>query len=195
MFLCVSVTKVQISVTDLFKAQTVKNRFSVNIAVISIFSALWIALNLTVAPISFRLTGLPIIHSIIIFFILLLVIWATNQYGAATLVGIIGSTIVLLAGGPLPVIGFIVAAIIFDLFLLINHHKISVKIINVGIAILGTIVSASAAAIVNFTLVSPTFAITIWVGLIVAGGIIGVILALPIVRILERAQVKKIKPA
>ncbi len=195
MFLCVSVTKVQISVTDLFKAQTVKNRFSVNIAVISIFSALWVALNLTVAPISFRLTGLPIIHSIIIFFILLLVIWATNQYGAATLVGIIGSTIVLLAGGPLPVIGFIVAAIIFDLFLLINHHKISVKIINVGIAILGTIVSASAAAIVNFTLVSPTFAITIWVGLIVAGGIIGVILALPIVRILERAQVKKIKTA
>jgi predicted membrane protein len=65
----------------------------------------------------------------------------------------------------------------------------------VGIAILGTIVSASAAAIVNFTLVSPTFAITIWVGLIVAGGIIGVILALPIVRILERAQVKKVKTA
>jgi len=195
MFLCVSVTKVQISVTDLFKAQTVKNRFSVNIAVISIFSALWVALNLTVAPISFRLTGLPIIHSIIIFFILLLVIWATNQYGAATLVGIIGSTIVLLAGGPLPVIGFIVAAIIFDLVLLINHHKIRVKTINVGIAILGTIVSASAAAIVNFTLVSPTFAITIWVGLIVAGGIIGVILALPIVRILERAQVKKVKTA
>jgi len=186
---------VQISVTDLFKAQTVKNRFSVNIAVISIFSALWVALNLTVAPISFRLTGLPIIHSIIIFFILLLVIWATNQYGAATLVGIIGSTIVLLAGGPLPVIGFIVAAIIFDLVLLINHHKIRVKTINVGIAILGTIVSASAAAIVNFTLVSPTFAITIWVGLIVAGGIIGVILALPIVRILERAQVKKVKTA
>src|SRR5665647_471679 len=195
MFLCVSVTKVQISVTDLFKAQTVKNRFSVNIAVISIFSALWVALNLTVAPISFRLTGLPIIHIIIIFFILLLVIWATNQYGAATLVGIIGSTIVLLAGGPLPVIGFIVAAIIFDLVLLINHHKIRVKTINVGIAILGTIVSASAAAIVNFTLVSPTFAITIWVGLIVAGGIIGVILALPIVRILERAQVKKVKTA
>ncbi len=195
MFLCVSVTKVQISVTDLFKAQAVKNRFSVNIAVISIFSALWVALNLTVAPISFRLTGLPIIHSIIIFFILLLVIWATNQYGAATLVGIIGSTIVLLAGGPLPVIGFIVAAIIFDLVLLINHHKISVKTINVGIAILGTIVSASAAAIVNFTLVSPTFAITIWIGLIIAGGIIGVILALPIVRILERAQVKKVKTA
>jgi len=177
----------------LIKSQTGKNRFSVNIALISLFSALWVALNLTVAPISFRLTGLPVIHSVIIFFILLLVIWATNQYGAVTIVGIIGSVIVLLAGGPLPVLGFIFAAIFFDLIFLINHHKISLKPTSVGIAILATIVAAIVASIVNFVLVSPTFAITVWATLVIIGGIIGIVIALPLIGVLERAQVKRVK--
>lgn len=186
------ITKLARSVTDL-SVQTTKNRFSVNIALISIFSALWVVLNLTVAPISFRLTGLPVIHSVIIFFILLLVIWATNQFGASSLVGIIGSVIVLLAGGPLPVLGFILAAITFDLVFLINHHRVSFKPLALGIDILATIVAAFSASIVNFLLVSPAFALTIWTGLVIIGGIIGVVIALPIVGILEKAQVKRVK--
>jgi hypothetical protein len=173
--------------------QTTKNRFSVNIALISIFSALWVVLNLTVAPISFRLTGLPVIHSILIFFILLLVTWATNQFGASTLVGIIGSVIVLLAGGPLPVLGFILAAITFDLIFLINHHRVSFKPVSLGIAILATVVAAFCASIANFLLVSPAFAIIVWAGLVIIGGLIGIVLALPIVGVLEKAQVKRVK--
>ncbi len=92
----------------MIESQTKKNRFTVNIALISIFSALWVALNLTVAPLGFSLFGLPVVHSVIIFFMLLLVTWATGQYGAASAVGIIGSAIVLLAGGRLPVLGFAV---------------------------------------------------------------------------------------
>jgi hypothetical protein len=43
--------------------QTIKKRFKTqDIALISIFSALWIALNLAVAPLSFALTGLSAIH-------------------------------------------------------------------------------------------------------------------------------------
>ena len=87
----------------MIEPQTNKNTLpTANIALISIFSALWVALNLTVAPLGFSLFGLPVIHSVIIFFMLLLVTWATGQYGAASAVGIIGSAIVLLAGGPLP---------------------------------------------------------------------------------------------
>jgi hypothetical protein len=180
-------------VSTYLSEQTPKNRFSVNIAIISIFSALWVVLNLTVAPISFRLTGLPVIHSVIIFFILLLATWATNQFGATSLVGIIGSVIVLLAGGPLPVLGFILAAIIFDIIFLINHHRVSFKPVSLGIAILGTIVAAFSASIVNFLLVSPAFAITVWAGLVIIGGIIGVVIAFPIVGVLEKAQVKRVK--
>ena len=104
-----------------------RNRFSVNIALVSIFSALWVVLNLTVAPLSFALFHLPVIHSLIIFFMLFLVSWVTSQYGAASAVGVIGSVIVVLAGGPLPVLGFIPAALMFDLLLLVNHHKINLQ--------------------------------------------------------------------
>src|SRR5665647_1907999 len=90
----------------MFELQTKKTRFATtNIALIAIFSALWVALNLTVAPLGFTLTHLPTIHSAIIFVTLLLVAWTTGQYGVASLVGIIGSVIVVLAGGPLPVLG------------------------------------------------------------------------------------------
>ena len=83
----------------MFELQTKKTRFATtNIALIGIFSALWVALNLTVAPLGFTLTHLPTIHSAIIFVTLLLAAWATGQYGAASLVGIIGSVIVVLAG-------------------------------------------------------------------------------------------------
>ena len=116
-----------------------KNCFTVNIVLISIFSALWIALNLTIAPISFILTGLPTIHTIVIFFILILVVWATGQFGAASLVAIIGSPIVLLVNPSiLPVLGFIPAAVLFDLVLLVNHHKINTKPINIGIIVLSS---------------------------------------------------------
>jgi len=174
----------------------IANRFTVNIALIGIFSALWVALNLTVAPIGFTLTGLPVIHSVIIFFVLLLVTWATGQFGAASMVAIIGSAIVLLAGGPLPVLGFVPAAIIFDTVLLTIHHKVNLKPLNVGITVLASVVCAYVAAVVNGFFIlnfAPVFTLTIWAGWVILGGVIGVILALPIIGVLERAQVKKVQ--
>ena len=179
------------------KSQTLQNRFSVNIALISIFSALWVALNLTVAPIGFMLTGLPTIHSLIIFVTLLLVAWATGQYGAASLVSIIGSVIVLFANPLLlPVLGFIPAALLFDLILLVNHHEVNLKSINIAIVSLASVLCAYAAAVVNGLLILNldwTFTLTIWAGWNVLGGIIGVIIALPIIGVLEKAQVKKVQ--
>jgi len=173
-----------------------KPRFTVNIALTSMFTALWIALNLTVAPISFSLTGLPVIHSVSIFFTLILVIWATGQFGAATFVGVIGSAIVLVAGGPLPVLGFVPAAILFDLLFLINHHKINTKRTNVAMTIIVSIVCSYVAAVANGFIIlnfAPFFTLTLWAGFVVLGGVIGVALALPIIRVLERAQVKRIE--
>src|SRR5512135_329780 len=112
----------------MIESQTKKTRFTtINIVLIGVFSAAWVALNFTIAPLGFSLTGLPTIHSVIIFVILLLVTWATGQYGAVSLVSIIGSTIVVLAGGPLPVLGFVPAGLIFDLMLLANRHKVNMK--------------------------------------------------------------------
>src|SRR5665647_745891 len=181
----------------MIELQTKKNRFATtNIALIAIFSALWVALNLAVAPLGFTLTHLPTIHSAIIFVTLLLVAWTTGQYGVASLVGIIGSVIVVLAGGPLPVLGFVPAALIFDLLLLLSHHKLNLKPVNVGIAVLASIICASVAAVVNGLIIlnlQLIFTLTVWAGWNILGAIIGFALALPIIAALEKAEVRKVK--
>ena len=172
-------------------------RFSaVNLALISIFSALWIVFNFTVAPIGFQLTKLPLIHAVISFLTLLLATWATKQYGAASAVGMIGSTIVLLAGGPLPVLGFAAASLLFDAILLVNHHKLNMKPINIAVALLATVVCSYFAGVLNGIVIlnyQPSFALTFWGPWTVAGGIIGFAIAYPIIGALEKANVKKIK--
>jgi hypothetical protein len=168
----------------------------VNVALISVFSALWVVLNLTVAPIGFSLTGLPFMHAAIIFLTLLLATWATEQYGAASLVGLIGSAIVLLVGGPIFVLGFTVASLLFDALMLLNCHKVSMKPINLMAVFLIVIVCSYFAGFLNgFLFLSQAFlfALTVWSGWTAVGGAIGVIIALPIVAVLEKAQVKKVQ--
>ena len=181
----------------MLRTQTTKNRFSVNIAYISIFSALWVILNLTVAPLGFALLHLPVIHSLIIFFMLVVVVWVSGQVGVASAVSVIGSVIVVLVNPQvLPVLGFIPAAFLFDLVLLINHHKINLKGITLAIVILASIVCAYVAAIVNGFLIlnlDATFTLTVWAAWNGLGAIIGVVIALPIIAALERAQVKRVK--
>ena len=172
---------------------------TLDLALISFFSAFWIALNLTVAPLGFRLTGLPIIHSAIIFLTLLLVMWSTGKYGPTSIVGIIGSIIVLLAGGPLPVIGFAAASLLFDAILIANHHKLNMKPYNITIAIAATIICAYFAGTINGIFFIPNqpiqYTATIWGIWNIFGGIIGLAITLPIIGALERAHVKKVKTA
>lgn len=179
------------------QSQPQKNRFTVNIALISIFSALWVVLNLTVAPLGFALLHLPVIHSLIIFFMLVLVTWATGQYGAASVVSVIGSAIVVFANPQvLPVLGFVPAAFLFDFLMFASHHKINLKVLNVAIVILASIVCAFVAAVVNgFLILSFDWLVTltVWAGWNVLGAFIGVFVALPIIGALERAQVKRVQ--
>jgi hypothetical protein len=167
-----------------------------DIALISIFSALWIALNYYIAPLSFQLLHLPVGHGILVFFTLLLVAWATGKYGAASAVGIIGSSIVLLAGGPLPVLSFAATSLLFDVILTASHHKLKIKPYNVGIAVLATAIAAYTAGAITgiFILNQPLqFATTVWSGWTLLGGIFGAAITFPIIGMLEKANVKKIK--
>jgi hypothetical protein len=174
-----------------------KKRFRTNdIALISIFSALWIALNLIVAPLSFALTGLPVIHVFLVFLVLLLVAWTIGKFGAASFVGVIASAIVLLAGGPLPMVGFAVCSVIFDSILILNHHKLTAKRLSVAIAATATILSAYVAGNINglFIMQLPlVFSTTVWSGENLAGAVLSLIVAFPIMRLLEKAKVKQIK--
>ncbi len=174
-----------------------KKRFKTqDIALISIFSALWIALNLVVAPLSFALTGLPVIHDFLVFFVLLLVVWATGKFGAASFVGVVGSVIVLLAGGPLPMVGFAACSILFDLILILNHHKLTTKRFSIAIAAIATVVSAYVAGNINGLLILGlplAFSTTIWSGENLAGAVLSLIIAFPIIGLLEKSKVQQIK--
>lgn len=176
-----------------------KKRFRTqDIALISIFSALWIILNYYVAPLSFQLLHLPVGHGVLVFFTLLLTAWATGKYGAASTVGTIGSTIVLLAGGPLSVLSFAATSLLFDAILAATHHKLKTKLYNMSIALLATALSAYTAGIITGALIlnQPLqYATTVWGGWTLLGGIIGAVITLPVISVLEKANVKKINAA
>jgi hypothetical protein len=174
---------------------------TVDIALVSVFCALWVVLNLTLGPLGFSLFNLPIFCDFSVFLTLLLVVWATGKFGAASIVGVIGSIIVLMIRPSPHIIGFATSAILFDILMLVNNHKIRLKAYNLITAALVTIVSAYFAGVIigiffaNRSLNTETmqWALTFWGGWHLIGGIIGIIVTFPIVGILEKANVKRIK--
>jgi len=181
-----------------------KTYFSpVDIALVSVFCALWIALNLTLGPLGFAWFGLPIFCDFSVFFTLLLVTWVTGKFGTASLVGIVGSIIILLLRGVPSIIGFAASAILFDILMFTNNHKIHLKTYNIIMAALVTVISAYFAGIIIGILfmykpldwTTIKWALTFWGGWHLIGGIITVVITLPIIGVLEKANVRKIKSA
>ncbi len=176
---------------------------AVDIALISVFCALWATLNLTLGPLGFAWLMLPIFCDFAVFFTLLLAVWATEKFGAASLVGIIGSIIILLIRASPHIIGFASSAILFDVLMSANHHKLNAKAYNIAIAALVTAASAYFAGVVigvffmNKPLDWKTFewALTFWGGWHLIGGIMSITITLPIIGILEKANVRRIKGA
>jgi hypothetical protein len=176
---------------------------TVDIALIGVFCALWATLNLTLGPLGFAWFGLPIFCDFAVFFTLLLVTWIIGKFGAASMVGIIGSLMVFLIRASPYIIGFAASAMLFDLSMLASHHKIDAKTYNMIITSLATVFSAYfAGAIIGtfFTTKTPDLttlglALTIWGGWHLIGGIITLAITLPIIDTLEKAKVRKIKGA
>lgn len=168
-----------------------------DIALISIFCALWTALNLTLGRLGFAWFGLPIFCDFAVFFTLLLLTWATGKFGTASITGIIGSIIVLMLTASSHILGFAASAILFDLLMTISHHKINNKIFNLATAALATLTSAYFAGVIIGVLFTPNktleWALTFWGGWHLVGGIIGAAVTLPIIGVLEKANVRKLK--
>jgi hypothetical protein len=169
---------------------------TVDITLTGIFCALWVVLTLTLGRLSVQLLGLPILHDFAAFFTLLLITWITGKFGTASLVGLVGSILVLLAGGPLPVVGFAVSAIVFDLLMAANHHRIYRKMYNMVVASLVTAISAYFAGVtVGIFVMSQTveWMLTLWGGWHLTGGILSIATTLPLICILEKTNVRKVK--
>jgi hypothetical protein len=168
---------------------------TIDIAFVAIFSALWIVLNLTLGPLSFQLLGLPILHDFGIFFTLLLVAWVTGRFGTSIMVAFIGSAIATLIGAPPLILGFAVSAIIFDALLLVNHHKISVSFKDLAVSALATVLAAYVAGVIIGILFMGNglqWALSVWGGWHLIGGILTVVITLPIIIGLEKANVRRL---
>ncbi|MEM3697547.1 MAG: hypothetical protein QXQ94_08645 [Candidatus Bathyarchaeia archaeon] len=171
---------------------------AVDIALVAVFSALWVILNLTLGRLGFTWFGLPIFCDVSVFLTLLLVTWATGKFGTASIVGVIGATVALLITASWHNVGFALSAILFDILMSVNKHKIRLKAYNLITAALVTIVSAYfAGAIIGTVFMSRSveWALTFWGGWHLVGGIIGVIATFPIIGVLEKANVRGIKGA
>jgi len=171
---------------------------TVDIALIGVFCALWVILNLTLGPLGFAWFGLPIFCDFAVFFSILLATWATGKFGAASLVGIIGASITLMIRATPFIIGFAASAILFDILMTLSRHKISTKPYNLSITALATLLSAYFAGItigIYFTNNTVEWALTFWGPWHLAGGIMTLIITVPIIGMLEKANVRKIKNA
>jgi len=170
---------------------------SVDIVLTGMFCALWIAVNLFLGPLSFSLTGLPVLHAFGIFFTLLLVAWVTGHFGASLMAGGIGTIFATLLGAPYLIVCFFASAVVFDLTLLSIHHKIRITRKSLAVTAIVTMVSSYLAGVLivtlNFMAGGLLFALTWWGVWTLIGGILALLITLPIIVALEKANVRKIK--
>ncbi|MGQ9743177.1 MAG: hypothetical protein ACUVQW_01035, partial [Candidatus Bathycorpusculaceae bacterium] len=79
-----------------------------------------------------------------------------------------------------------------------NKHKIQLKAYSLVIATLTTLISAYfAGAVIGIAFMNrpADWALTFWGGWHAAGGIISIVIAFPVIGVLEKANVRKIKSA
>jgi len=169
---------------------------TVDIALISVLSAMWIVLHIYFGPIGFQMFHLPIFCDVSAFVTLIIAIWIIGKFGGASAIGIIGSLIVMGIRAKPFQLGFLASAIIFDILCLIIQHKPLKGIGNVlGLSVI-TVTSAYIAGIIIGTVFMAGdiwWALTFWGGWHAVGGLLSVIIALPIIGSLEKAGVRRLK--
>jgi hypothetical protein len=171
---------------------------TVDVALTGVFCAVWGILNLILGPLSFQLLQLPILHDFAAFFPLLLTAWVTQRFGTSSLVGTIGAIIAILLGGPPLIVCFAASSILFDLLMTANKHRVQVTTRSLITIVIATLISAYAAGVLIGVLFTPgqtlQWALTFWGGWHLVGGILSLVITLPVIASLERANVRRIKP-
>ena len=169
-----------------------------DLILIGILSALWIVLHLTIGRLGFALFRLPIFCDVAAYFTLLLSVWIFGKFGAASIVGVVGSVVTLfLSPEASQILGFAVSAVLFDVLCLTIRHKAFTRIANIVFVSAITIASAYfAGAVIGSVLMttqpywSVSWALDYWASLHAAGGLLSLLVALPVIGALERAGVR-----
>jgi len=168
-----------------------------DLILISILSAYsWLILHLTIGPFGFTFFNLPVFCDVAAYFTLILAVWIIGKFGAASLVGIIGSLLVLLLRpGAFHILGFTASAVLFDVLCLAISHNVFSKVLNVITVSIITVFSAYFAGVVIGLLFMArplNWALTYWGVLHAAGGVLSLFIAFPVLGALEKANVRKL---
>ena len=141
-----------------------------DLAIISIFAALWGILNVTISPVFFQIFHLPFACDLVGFSALILATFWVRKLGTATFVGLIALIInMMVRPTAFQFFGFFVASITFDILVFLSGYNRIFKKRMLG-SITLFIISVSSAAlaglIIGSIFLSPP-ALTQW------GGVVG----------------------
>jgi len=152
------------------------------IAVITMFAALWGVLSSIFAPIVFRMFGLPILCDMIGFSVLILSVWWVRKLGAVITVGLI-ATVVNFVFNPsgFQFLGFTAASIVLDVVTrLVGYDRCFKNSLFTTVSMLSvSVLSATVAGLIIGTFFMDTSALAKWggvlgwAGLHTVGGIVG----------------------
>ena len=171
-----------VSNTFLKKGVTMPYFGTKDIVAIVICAVLWTALNSTLAPVFFAATHLPFLCDFLAFVSLILVVWWTRKFGAASFTGLIVAGLSLaFRPGATQMIGFAVASIAFDILTrIVGYRNCLDKPLSavVGLTSFSTICAGLAGSIIGSFFMNPRQPITIFAGLHAVGGFIGGVIGL-----------------
>lgn len=169
-----------------------------DVAAIAACSALWGVLNTLISPVFWELTRMPFLCDLLGFMALILVVWWTRKFGAASLTGlVVGGMTLMLRPTAFHILAFVAASIVFDLVTRALSYKQLFQNPVGGSAtliILSVFSAAIAGAIIGtfFMGFKTQEAILTFSGLHAFGGLIGGIIGVVLVRALIARQVKSV---
>jgi len=167
-----------------------------DIAAIAVCSALWGVLNTLISPIFWQLTHMPFLCDMLAFVALILVIWWTRKFGAASLVGVMVAGMTFTVNPTaFQMSGFVAASIVFDIVTRLLSYERLFKNLTLGglILVVASVLSAGLAGTIigTFFMGFKTIEATLmFAGLHAIGGLIGAIIGVVLVKALVARRVK-----
>jgi hypothetical protein len=167
-----------------------------DIAAIAVCSALWGVLNTFISPIFWQLTHMPFLCDMLAFIALILVIWWTRKFSAASLVGLVVAGMTFMVNPTaFQMLGFVVASIVFDIVTRLLGYERLFKNLTLGgmiLVVISVLCTGLAGTIIGIFFMGfrTVQAILMFAGLHAIGGLIGGIIGVVLVKALVARRVK-----